>query len=125
MWARTRTGAWCEGLTRANGQARAPDAIRLVSGQFCDGPGHWDFDFDAEIAAVLPERCVDCGNVAWIEGSYDTYAAQITERVRMLWRNRTQVLVLGGDHGVTIPVLDAMDVLGESIHIGHIDAHLD
>jgi agmatinase len=35
------------------------------------------------------------------------------------------VFVLGGDHGVTIPVLDALDAVGEPVYILHIDAHLD
>jgi agmatinase len=34
-------------------------------------------------------------------------------------------VVLGGDHGVTIPVLDALDAVGEPVHIFHVDAHLD
>jgi agmatinase len=108
-----------------NDQARAPDAIRLASGQFCDGKDHWDFDIGAELATVLPERCVDCGNISWTEGTYESYAAQVTAWARHLWRNNTQVICLGGDHGVTIPVLDALDVLGEPVHIVHIDAHLD
>jgi agmatinase len=32
---------------------------------------------------------------------------------------------LGGDHGVSNPVFDALDAVGESVHILHIDAHLD
>ena len=113
------------GDPRPNDQARAPDAIRLASGQFCDGREHWDFDIGAELATVLPARCVDCGNLAWVDGSYDDYARQVTGLVRQLWRSGAQLFVLGGDHGVTIPVIDAMDVLGEPIHILHVDAHLD
>jgi agmatinase len=33
--------------------------------------------------------------------------------------------VIGGDHGVTIPALDALEVLDEPIYIVHVDAHLD
>lgn len=112
------------GDPRPNDQTRAPDAIRLASGQFCDGRDHWDFDLGAELASLLP-RCIDCGDVAWTEGSYDQYAAQLSERIRHLWRAGAQVFVLGGDHGITIPVLDAMDVLAGPVHIFHVDAHLD
>jgi agmatinase len=45
--------------------------------------------------------------------------------VRHLWRQGAQLVVLGGDHGVTIPILDALDALGEPVHVLHIDAHLD
>jgi len=74
---------------------------------------------------VRPARCLDIGNVAWTEGDYGVYSARITERLRHLWRQGTQVIILGGDHGVTIPALDALDALGEPVHVLHVDAHLD
>jgi len=45
--------------------------------------------------------------------------------VRHVWRQGAQLIVLGGDHGVTIPVVDALATLGKPVHILHIDAHLD
>ena len=110
---------------RPNDQSRAPDAIRWQSRSFCYGLDHWDFDTGTDLAAVLPPRCLDLGNVAWTDGDYGDYAARITDRVRHLWHAGTQIVVLGGDHGVTIPVLDAIDAVGEPVHILHIDAHLD
>lgn len=109
---------------RPNDQARAPDAIRLRSPQISYGREQWDFDLDTALAPLLP-RCVDIGNVAWSGGSYDDYAAGITARARHLWRQGAQIFVLGGDHGVTIPMLDALDAVGETVHVVHIDAHLD
>lgn len=113
------------GDPRPNDQARAPDAVRLVSSQICYGPDQWDFDFGAALSAVLPARCLDAGNLAWVDGSYDEYAAGITARLRYLWRQGAQVFILGGDHGVTIPAVDALDAIGEPVYIVHIDAHLD
>ena len=113
------------GDPRPNDQARAPDAVRLVSKQFCYGPDQWDFDFGGTLAAALSVRCVDCGNFSWVDGSYDDFARFITVSLRQLWRQGAQVFVLGGDHGVTIPVLDALDAVGEPVYILHIDAHLD
>jgi agmatinase len=110
---------------RPNDQSHAPDAIRRQSERFCYAPGHWDFDTGTDLAAVLPKRCLDLGNVAWTGGDYGDYAAGISERVRHLWRQGAQLVVLGGDHGVTIPILDALDALGEPVHVLHIDAHLD
>ena len=109
---------------RPNDQARAPDAIRLQSDQISYGRDQWDFDLDTPLSAVMP-RCIDLGNVAWAGGSYDDYSAAITARVRHLWKQGAQVFALGGDHGVTIPLLDALDAVGEPVHIFHIDAHLD
>jgi agmatinase len=108
-----------------NDQTRAPDAVRQAFDQYCGGTELWDFDLGADLGSLLPAQCLDCGNAPWVEGNYDTYAAQVTEYLSRLWRNRTQVLVIGGDHGVTIPALDALEVLGESIYIVHVDAHLD
>lgn len=107
-----------------NDQSRAPDAIRSQSKRFCYSPGNWDFDTGIDPASALPATCLDLGNVPWIT-PYDNYAAYVTERIRYLWRQRAQVVILGGDHGVTIPVLDALDAVGEPVHVLQIDAHLD
>ncbi len=107
-----------------NDQARAPDAIRLRSEQISYGRDQWDFDLDTALGALLP-RCIDMGNVAWTGGCYDDYSAAISARVRHLWRQGAQIFALGGDHGVTIPVLDALDAVGEAVHVFHVDAHLD
>lgn len=107
-----------------NDQAGAPDAIRLRSEQISYGRDHWDFDLDVPLGALLP-RCIDIGNVAWAGGSYDEYAAAVSARVRHLWQQGAQVFAFGGDHGVTIPLLDALDAVGETVHVFHVDAHLD
>jgi len=107
-----------------NDQANAPDAIRARSPSFCYNPAHWDFDLGTDLASNLPSH-VDMGDVAFDGGDYTAYAAAITARVRHLWKQGTQLVVLGGDHGVTIPVIDALDAVGGPVHILHIDAHLD
>lgn len=109
-----------------NDQARAPDAIRAASRVFCYNPGHWDFDTGSDLSSVLPARHMDIGNVGWSrEGDYGEYAAAVTERARHFFRRKARLIVLGGDHGVTIPVLDALDAVGEPVYILHVDAHLD
>jgi agmatinase len=114
------------GDEQPNDQSRAPDAIRRMSGLFSyGGRAHYDFDFGADLAAVLPRRCIDCGNLVRAEQSYDEYAARVTDALATLWRGGAQVIVLGGDHGVTIPVLDALEALDRRVYVVHIDAHLD
>lgn len=107
-----------------NDQAQAPDAIRQRSAQISYGRDQWDFDLDSPLAPLLP-RCIDMGNVGWSSGSYDDYSAAISARARHLWKQGAQIFALGGDHGVTIPLLDALDAVGEAVHVFHIDAHLD
>ncbi len=109
---------------RPNDQARAPDSVRLRSEHISYTRDQWDFDLDAPLGAWLP-RCIDMGNVAWTGGTYDDYSGTISDRVRHLWKQGAQIFALGGDHGITIPMLDALDALGETVHVFHIDAHLD
>jgi agmatinase len=108
-----------------NDQSRAPDAIRSHSQRFCYSPGNWDFDTGTDPASALPATRLDLGNVRWSGEPYDEYAASISDRLRHLWRQRAQIVILGGDHGITIPVLDALDAVGEPVHVLQIDAHLD
>jgi agmatinase len=107
-----------------NDQSKAPDAVRAMSHSFCYDASHWDFDVGADLASNLPSH-VDMGDVAFDGGDYGAYAADVTARVRHVWKQGAQLFVLGGDHGVTIPVVDALDAIGEPVHILHIDAHLD
>ena len=107
-----------------NDQAKAPGAVRARSESFCYDSAHWDFDYGADLASSLPSH-LDIGDVAWDGGDYGAYASAITERVRHLWRRGAQLIVIGGDHGVTIPVVDALDAVGEPVHVLHVDAHLD
>ena len=107
-----------------NDQAKAPGAIRALSQSFCYNSSHWDFDVGTDLASNLPSH-VDMGDVAFDGRDYGAYAAAITARARHLWKQGTQLVVLGGDHGVTIPVVDALDAVGAPVHILHIDAHLD
>jgi agmatinase len=114
------------GDEQPNDQSRAPDAIRAASGLFGYGDGaHYDFDLGSDLVAVLPRRCIDCGNLGRGDEAYDPYLERVTDALATLWRGGTQVFVLGGDHGVTIPALDALERLGRPYYIVHIDAHLD
>jgi agmatinase len=108
-----------------NDQSRAPDAVRWHSKRFCYSPGNWDFDTGSDLASVLPRAHLDAGNVVWTGGSWEEHGAAATEYVRRLLQEGTQLVILGGDHSVTIPVLDALDAVGERVHVVQIDAHLD
>lgn len=113
------------GDPRPNDQAKAPEAIRAQSGQLCLPADHWDFDIGSTIARVLPDGGRDAGN---FRGADTDFGADFDETVRILKRHVQQsrfAAVLGGDHGVTIPVLEALEVVGRPIHLVQIDAHID
>jgi agmatinase len=114
------------GDPQPNDQTRAPDAIRLRSDISNYGDGaHWDFDFEDDLGAALTGRCLDCGNAVRGGEDYDAYAERVRGYAAALLGRGAQLIVLGGDHGVTIPVLDALGVIGRAVHIVHVDAHLD
>ena len=107
--------------------AFAPDAIRMQSYQFCDGPDQWDFDIGTTMSSLTAMKPMDLGNINHSGKSedYADFAAYQTAIFEKLWRNNTQVFMLGGDHGVTTPALQALNVFNEPVHIVHIDAHID
>lgn len=108
-----------------NDQSLAPNWVRRQSVQYCDGPDHWDFDNSAPLAEILPPRCIDLGDLVWDGSSYDVFLKQAGPLFANLWRSGTQIFGIGGDHGVTIPLLHGLEGVGEKIHIVHVDAHLD
>ncbi len=109
-----------------NDQTRAPDAVRRRSDISCfGGLVHWDFDLDSEPGALLPKRLLDCGNAVRGEEEYGAYFARVRDYAAALLGSGAQLIVIGGDHGVTIPVLDALEVLDSRVYIVHVDAHLD
>jgi agmatinase len=107
-----------------NDQASAPDAIRLQTPQFWDGPERFDFDLGAPLADLLPERGIDAGN-CFRTGDFEADFANTVARLKRLFSTTKLVCVLGGDHGATIPVLHGLEAVGRPVHVVQIDAHLD
>jgi len=107
-----------------NDSTNAPSAIRRESARLSIGLEQWDFDLGGPLLDGQNIRVVDCGDVpgdpANIRGHY-----QIAEAVvkTILSRNAFPV-ILGGDHGVPIPVFQAFDRRGP-ITLVQIDAHID
>ena len=85
---------------------------------------HFDFDFDGPLLGSPPVPCTDYGNIDRESESFDYYAQSITRAVRDLLTRGTVPVVIGGDHGTTIPVLRAYDAV-EDLCVVQIDAHLD
>jgi agmatinase len=77
------------------------------------------------MAQVLPNGGRDAGNFI---GADTDFGADFDESIRLLKRHVRQsrfAAVLGGDHGVTIPVVEALEVVERPIHLVQIDAHID
>lgn len=112
-------------LTRASICSKATHSVRAQSIRFAARyRDHYDFDFDGEVLAGKDVRIVDCGDIVPRPDDLLQNHASITEACRIILRRGAIPLILGGDHSVPIPVLQAFDNLGE-IYIVQIDAHLD
>ena len=107
-----------------NDQTNAPSAIRLESARLSIGLDQWDFDLGGPLFNGQNIRVVDCGDIpgdpADIKGHY-----RIAETaVKTILNRKALPVVIGGDHGVPIPVFRAFDGRGP-ITLVHIDAHID
>ena len=108
----------------ANDQSLAPDAIRAQSGQFSDGPEHFDFDVGGPLLDGRDVRCMDFGNAASDLHDPGAHYRNAETAMRVILAAGALPLVMGGDHGVTIPVLRAYEGRGP-LTLVHVDAHLD
>jgi len=99
------------------GSARGPDRIRLAY----DGRV---YNATTETGVDLSGAVSDIGHweseVTW-EATRAAYAGRAAE---VLGRGQT-LFAAGGDHGVTIPLGAALEVLDEQIHVVQVDAHPD
>jgi agmatinase len=102
-----------------------PRAIREASTLFSFGLGG-AYDFEDDITYLDPDkvRIVDIGDADIIHTDTVNSHANIEFGVRKMLAARALPVVLGGDHSVTIPCIDAFDGHGP-IHVVQIDAHLD
>jgi hypothetical protein len=85
---------------------------------------HYDFDFGGSLLGESSIHCVDCGDIVRGAESFDAYSQTITKTVRRLLEQGAVPIVIGGDHGTTIPVLRAYEDF-EDLCVVQIDAHLD
>lgn len=107
-----------------NDQTNAPTAIRRASDRVAFGFDRWDFDVGGTLFDGKDIRVVDCGDVPGDARDPRVHYARAEAAVRAILAAGAMPVVLGGDHGVPIPVFRALDGHGP-LHLVHIDAHLD
>jgi agmatinase len=108
----------------SNDQTNAPTAIRQASRRISGGLERWDFDLDSELLHGKPIRVVDCGDVPGDARDLNRHYSLAEEAARLILGAGAFPIVLGGDHGVSIPVLRALEGRRQ-ITLIQIDAHLD
>jgi agmatinase len=107
--------------TQAKPGARyGPRGIREAS--TLDDASYYDFEFDEiNLEGV---RIVDCGDVDMIHMDPQQNLVNSYDAVREIGKKGALMVILGGDHAVTIPVVRALKDRGP-FHIIQFDAHLD
>lgn len=111
------------GNPRPNDQARAPEDIRLHSNVLTYAPNFHDFTHGATLEQVIPRAGRDAGNLAET-GDFDAYYREAVAVMRRQFETARFSIMLGGDHGATIPAFEALEVRGP-VHVVQIDAHMD
>jgi agmatinase len=107
-----------------NDQAAAPAAVRRESTRLCMGIDHWDFDLDGPLFDGHAIRAVDCGNVPGNPADTKQHYQTAENVVAKVLERGACPIIIGGDHGVPIPVFQALDLKGP-LNIVQIDAHID
>jgi agmatinase len=108
-----------------SGARMGPRAIREASTLFSFGHGGaYDFEDDITYLPAESTKIVDIGDADIIHTDTMGSHANIEKGVRAILKAGALPVVLGGDHSINIPCINAFDDQ-EPIHVVQIDAHLD
>lgn len=108
-----------------SGARFGPRGIREASTLFSFGHGGaYDFEDDVTYLPSETTKIVDIGDADIIHTDTMNSHANIEAGVRAILRSGALPVVLGGDHSINIPCINAFDDQ-EPIHVVQIDAHLD
>lgn len=99
------------------GPAAAPQAMRRAYDGNC-------FNATSESGVDLTGAVVDHGDLTPLS-SWERSATAYLEKAEDLFRSGKTPFFAGGDHAVTVPIVQALEVLGGGIHVVQIDAHPD
>jgi len=108
-----------------SGARMGPRGIREASTLFSFGhAGAYDFEDDIVYLPAESTRIVDIGDADIIHTDTINSHLNIEYGVRKILEKKALPVVLGGDHSINIPCINAFDNQ-EPIHLIQIDAHLD
>jgi agmatinase len=103
--------------TYRRGCSQGPQLIRSAY----DGRA---FNSTTELGIDLADSILDLGDVEPAD-SWPASAERYRSAVESVLRTGRTPFIAGGDHAVTVPVVEAMRVLSKPVHVIHIDAHPD
>lgn len=113
------------GAQYRSGARFGPRAVREASTLFSFGhSGAYDYDDDVTYLPQDGVRIVDIGDSDTVHTDHMKSLKNAEEGVRAILKAGAFPLVIGGDHSVHIPCIQAFDT-EEPVHLVQIDAHLD
>ncbi len=108
-----------------SGARMGPRGIRDASTLFSFGhAGAYDFEDDVVYLDPAKTKIVDVGDADIIHTDTAQSHKNIEDAVRQIRKAGALPVVLGGDHSINIPCINAFDDI-EKMHVVQIDAHLD
>jgi agmatinase len=107
-----------------NDQTNMPAAMRRATDRIVRSIERYDFDLGGPLYDGRPIRTVDCGDIIGDFRDLTAHYVKAEAAIRKIQAAGAMPIVLGGDHGVPIPVLRALDGDGP-ITLIQIDQHLD
>lgn len=96
----------------ANDQSLAPTAVRQATDRAVRLLDRYDFDIGGTLYDGRDIRAVDCGDVVGDPKDMEAHLRNAEEAVRKILAAGALPLIIGGDHGIPIPVLRAYDDQG-------------
>lgn len=109
----------------ANDQSHAPDALRASSEIADYTRNHFDWDLGGPLLNNEDIAVVDCGNVTADMGDHREHYRRAEAAARKIFQAGASLISIGGDHGIPIPVMRALEGIADGITLVHVDAHLD
>lgn len=111
---------WDGSTTNRAGARHGPSAIRTASHMLCDGM-HPVFDI-----SPLDFHFGDAGDLLLANTSIERMRASLVAPAQSLLERHSQVVWLGGDHSITLPLLRLVkERWGKPLAVLHFDAHCD
>ncbi|HZG73807.1 MAG TPA: agmatinase family protein [Chondromyces sp.] len=97
-----------------------PKVMRLCSGRYSGYLPELD-----HIDVFEHIKLGDIGDIDVVPADVDETMRRITAFTEKLWESGKFIIGLGGDHGVTYPIVKALTNQGKKVGIIHLDAHYD
>ncbi len=108
----------------SNDQTNAPTHIRRYCERALRGLERYDFDIGGTLLDGRPIKVVDCGDILGDPADLKAHLRRAEAAIRKILAAGALPIVLGGDHGIPIPVFRAYEGRGP-ITLVQVDAHID